>query len=55
MLLLREVIVGDNLSVRIGNPTHGEIRPKGKSELTEKTICYYLGFIISGVEWGLIY
>ena len=31
---------------------YGEFCPKGKSELTEKTICYYLGFIVSGVEWG---
>ena len=31
---------------------YGEIGPKGKSDPTKKTICYYLGFIISGVEWG---
>ena len=35
--------------------SYGEICLKGKFELTEKTICYYLGFIVSGVEWGLIY
>lgn len=45
-------MVADNLFGRIANPTHGEIGPKGKSKPTEKTICYYLGFIVSGVEWG---
>lgn len=35
--------------------SYSEICLKGKSDPTKKTICYYLGFIISGVEWGSIY
>lgn len=45
-------MVADNLFGRIANPTNGEIGPKGKFKPTKKTICYYLGFIVSGVEWG---
>ena len=31
---------------------YGEFCLKGKSKPTKKTICYYLGFIVCGVEWG---
>ena len=46
MLLVIIYLVG--LQIRL----YGEFCLKGNSELTEKTICYYLGFIVSGVEWG---
>lgn len=46
MLLVIIYLVG--LQIRL----YGVCCPKGKSELTEKTICYYLGFIVNGVEWG---
>lgn len=46
MLLVIIYLVG--LQIRL----YGEFCLKGNSELTKKTICYYLGFIVSGVEWG---
>ena len=46
MLLVIIYLVG--LQIRL----YGEFCLKGKSKPTKKTICYYLGFIVSSVEWG---